>query len=344
MSSQMSSWLEFLERRGAVLAGGRVAGFGDARAELSAARDATILCDLSHNALIGATGDDAAAFLQGQLTNDVQALADGSAQWTGWCTPKGRLIASFLLVRLGGRFLLVLPAEIAEPIRKRLSMFVLRSKVQLADASDQWVRMGIAGAGAGMGLTNALGGMPATMQVREHEGTIAIGLEADRYVVLAEPSKAPALWDALASSAKPAGAAAWDWKSIRAGIPTVVAATQEAFVPQMANFDLIDAVSFRKGCYPGQEIVARMQYRGGLKRRMALVHVPGDAPVGPGQNVFSEAFGEQAAGMVANASPAPGGGSDALVVAQIESLERGDLRWGAPDGPRLEILSRPAST
>jgi folate-binding protein YgfZ len=341
----MSSWLEFLERRGAVIAAGRVASFGDAGAELAAARDAAILCDLSHNALVEATGDDAAAFLHGQLTNDVEGLVPGAAQWTGWCTPKGRLVASFLLARLPGRFLFMLPAEIAEPVRKRLSMFVLRSKVKLADVSAQWVRMGVAGPEASAAVAHALRSAPAAKQVVEHDGVVAIGLDSERYLVIAPLERAEPLWETLATKAKPAGSAAWEWKSIRAGIPTVVGATQEAFVPQMANFDLIDAVSFRKGCYPGQEIVARTQYRGGLKRRMALVHIDGEgAAVAPGQSLFSEAFGEQAAGMVANAAPAPGGGADALVVAQIESLERDDLRWGTPGGPEVEILQRPSST
>jgi len=326
------------------MADGRVATFGDPRSELTAARDATILSDLSHFALIEAAGDDATSFLHGQLTNDVEGLAANGAQWTGWCTPKGRLVASFLLVRLPARFLLMLPAEIAEPVRKRLSMFVLRAKVKLSDAGASCARLGVAGAGAKAALERAMGAAPAPLRALESEGAIAVALDVERYVVFARSEGAPALWDALAQSAKPAGADAWEWRSIRAGIPTVVAATQEAFVPQMANFDLIDAVSFRKGCYPGQEIVARMQYRGGLKRRMALVHVAADALVAPGQNLFSSAFGEQAAGMVANASPAPGGGSDALVVAQIESLERDDLHWGTPDGPRIEILRRPAAT
>ena len=124
-------------------------------------------------------------------------------------------------------------------------------------------------------------------------------------------------------------------------MPTVVAATQEAFVPQMANFDLIGAVSFQKGCYPGQEIVARTHYRGGLKRRMAIAHFAPDAHPAPGESLFSPAFGDQAAGVVANAAPSPEGGFDALVVAQIESLEGDDLRWKSPEGPRIRIVSRP---
>ena len=124
-------------------------------------------------------------------------------------------------------------------------------------------------------------------------------------------------------------------------MPIITAATQEAFVPQMANFELVGGVSFKKGCYPGQEIVARMQYRGGLKRRMAIAHIDGAERPKPGESVYSAAFGDQAAGTIVNAAPAPEGGFDALVVAQIESLERGDLRWKSPDGPGLEVRSHP---
>src|SRR6185437_14813866 len=161
-------------------------------------------------------------------------------------------------------------------------------------------------------------------------GATCISIDAERFVTLVPMEQAPALWDALAQNARPAGPDAWGWSLIQAGIPTVVAATQEAFVPQMANLDLVGGVSFRKGCYPGQEIVARTQYRGILKRRMARVHLAGDARPLEGESVYSAAFGEQAAGTVANVAAAPGGGFDALVVAQIESLEGGELRWKSP--------------
>ena len=337
----MSSWLQFLEGRGARANAGRVADFGDAKAELAAARDATIVADLSHNALIEVTGDDAASFLHGQLTNDVEALTVGGAQWTGWCSPKGRLIASFLLVRLPGRFLLMLPAEIAATTSKRLSMFVLRSKVKIADASGSLERIGVAGTQAREQVAAVLGDAPAPLRAIERDGAIGVALDATRFVLFAPDARAQQIWLALSRSATPAGADAWEWTSIRAGMPTVVAATQEAFVPQMANFDLIGAVSFQKGCYPGQEIVARTHYRGGLKRRMAIAHFDPDAHPAPGESLFSPAFGDQAAGVVANAAPSPEGGFDALVVAQIESLEGDDLRWKSPEGPRIRIVSRP---
>ncbi|HEX5128321.1 MAG TPA: folate-binding protein [Usitatibacter sp.] len=277
-----------------------------------------ILVDLRDNALIAVSGDDATTFLQGQLTNDVAALEAGQAHWTGWCSPKGRLIASLLLVKRPEGYLAMLPAELAPAIAKRLAMFVLRSKVKVAEASAQYERLGLIGAG------------------RPDMGSLEVG--RDVHVVIA-PIADPRL-AALRAESNPGSPGQWTLALIRAGIPTVVAATQEEFVPQMANFDLIGAVSFRKGCYTGQEIVARTQYRGILKKRMAIAHVEGTAPR-PGQSVYSTAFGEQSAGMVANAAPAPEGGYDFLVVAQIEGLREGNLRLGSPDGPPIAIRSHP---
>lgn len=287
---------------------------------------ATFVADLSHNALLAVSGDDAGAFLHGQFTNDVEALRPGEAQWTSWLTAKGRMLASFLLVRRAQDYLLMLPAEIAEPVAKRLRMFVLRSKVKIEDASSAYARSGVAGSDAASKVAARWGSSPPPMRSVEHEGAIVIGLDADRFVVLA-PADQAGLRDVAAAPPE-----AWEAAAIRAGIPTIVAATQEAFIPQMVNFELLGGVSFKKGCYPGQEIVARTHYRGGLKRRMALVHIDTpDAPK-PGEALYSASFGDQAAGQVANAAPAAGGGFDALVVAQMESLERDDLRWKSPDG------------
>lgn len=280
------------------------------------------IADLSHYAVLRVTGEDAAAFLHAQFTNDVQALAVDAAQWNGWCTPKGRLVATFLLVRRKDEFLIVLPAEIAAPIAKRLGMFVLRSKVKIADASADFARRGL------MDATEA----PAPMRAADRDGAIVVGLDAGRALMLAPPATAPAA---------DTDADAWELSSIRAGVPTVTAATQEAFVPQMANFELVGGVSFKKGCYPGQEIVARMQYRGGLKRRMARAHIAGADRPQPGDHVYSSAFADQSAGTIVNAAPAPEGGFDVLVVAQIESIERGDLRWKATDGTPVEIREHP---
>ena len=299
------------------------------------------VADLSHNALLGVTGDDAAAFLHAQFTNDVAALEPGEAQWNGWCSAKGRLIATFLLARGAAGFFIMLPAEIAAPIARRLSMFVLRSKVKIADLTSQYARTGIAGKGAAALVQRHWGVLPAPLRVAEKDGALAVALDAERFVAWVPAAALSAFRALFSADWQSAGADEWEWRAIRAGMPTIVAATQEAFVPQMANFELVGGVSFKKGCYPGQEIVARTQYRGILKKRMALVHLDGAERPLPGQSVYSSAFGEQSAGTLVNAAPSPQGGYDALVVAQVEGLARRDLRWNSPDGPAMEILQHP---
>ena len=297
---------------------------------------------LCHNAVIAITGDDATTFLQGQFTNDVEALNAGEAQWTGWCSPKGRLIATFLLVKRPDGYLAMLPAEIAPAIAKRLSMFVLRSKVKIADVSGERERVSVSGSGGAEVARHLVGAVPAPMRSAERDGVLAVALGTDLILLLAP--RGDTLVDlALKTHGARPDPDAWHRALIHAGIPTVVAATQEAFVPQMANFDLVGGVSFRKGCYTGQEIVARTQYRGILKKRMALAHVDAGATPAPGQSIYNTVFGDQAAGTVVNAAPAPEGGYDFLVVAQIESLREGNLRLGSPDGAPIAIRSHPAT-
>ena len=308
------------------------------RTEVLAARDGTIAADLSHNAVLAISGDDAGVFLHGQLTNDVQQLAPGAAQWNGWCSAKGRLLAVFLLVRTASGYLAMLPGEIAPAIAKRLRMFVLRSKVKIDEAG--YAALGLAGRDAAAIAARHFGAAPGFMRSVERDGAVCVALDETRFVVLASGVQAAALRESLAREATPAGAEAWDWTSIRAGIPSVVAATQEEFVPQMANLDLVGGVSFKKGCYPGQEIVARTQYRGILKKRMARAHVDGPPPR-PGESVVSPIFGEQSAGVVVSSAPAPEGGADLLVVAQLEALASGDLALASNPQTRLHLLDLP---
>jgi len=224
----------------------------------------TIVADLSHNALIEVTGDDATEFLHAQFTNDVQALPAGGAQWNGWCSAKGRLLATFLLVKRADGYLMLLPAEIAAPIAKRLGMFVLRSKVKITDESSTWAQHGVWDADI-TGPEVAWQGNIATARVGER-----------RYLQLgpaAELHEAPN-----------GDEVQWTLQEIRAGRPLITRATQDQFVPQMVNFETIGGVDFRKGCYPGQEIVARAQYRGQVKRRMVHARAPAGVTLAPGQD------------------------------------------------------------
>jgi hypothetical protein len=252
------------------------------------------------------------------------------------------MLASFLVYRTPDAIFLQLPRELAPSICKRLGMFILRSKVKLDDTSEAFVRIGVAGPSAETLIGSAVGVAPASaLDVAHSDSATVIRLPGDRFEIVAGPAQARHLWNLLSATAWPAGAAVWDWLDIRAGIPAIVAATQDQFVPQMVNFDLVGGVSFQKGCYPGQEIVARTQYLGKLKRRMYLAHVGGlDAPAA-GSGLYSRDLEDQASGMVVAAAPAPEGGFDLLAVIQMASADSEVIHLGALDGPVLEMQALP---
>jgi tRNA-modifying protein YgfZ len=337
-----ADWLAGLAALGATVAGNRVLHFGDRTAELEAARGGLVVCDLSHLGAITATGLHSDDFLQGQLSSDIRQLAPDRAQYSSYNTPKGRMLASFLVYRTAAAVHLQLPRHLVEPIRKRLAMFILRSRVTLADASDAHVRLGVAGADGEALVASTLGGAPAaTLDVTVGDAAVTIRLPGDRFEIVAAPDQAARLWQRLAAGARPAGAAVWDWLEIRAGIPVVTAATQDQFVPQMVNLELVGGVSFQKGCYPGQEIVARTQYLGRLKRRMYLAHADHGIVPDAGTELYSRDLEGQASGTVVSAAPAPGGGFDLLAVIQTASVGCHPIHLGAPDGPVLQIEPLP---
>ncbi len=336
-------WLSHLQSIGAQFDQGRIVTFGNQALEDKALKNSSaILCDLSHQGLIRVTGEDAAAFLHAQFCNDILALGDHTAQWNGWCSPKGRLLATFLIWKTPQEYFLQLPRVLQAAIQKRLQMFVLRSKVKLEDVSSDWVRIGIAGPGVETVLQNMTRNIPpCPMQAVSLNLGWLIRISARRFEIVTAAEQAIPYWNALAITACTIGANGWDWLTLQEGLVTILPATQDTFVPQMVNFDLIGGLSFKKGCYPGQEIVARTLYRGILKRRMVLAHIGIDHTPQPGEKIYSTHFGDQAAGEIANAAKAPNGGFDALVVAQIESIKTDDLKYGAMDGPVLTLLPLP---
>lgn len=303
-----------------------------------------ILSDLSHHGLIAFSGEDTRAFLHAQLTSDVNALLPGRSQYSGYCTPKGRLLASFLLWRNESDYLLQLPAALREPIQRRLSSYILRSRVKTRDASTEFARFGIAGDGAEARLQALFGNIPhAPHEVTYRDGVILLGLPGERFEIVVVTDKAAAIRRSLAENAETASPGYWEWLDVRAGIPVITPATQEEFVPQMVNFDAIGAVSFNKGCYPGQEIVARTHYLGRLKQRMFLAHVATDAAPQPGNKLYSADMGDQASGVIVNAAASPAGGYDMLAVIQLSSVAAGVIHLGTPDGPALQLLDLPYS-
>lgn len=334
-------WRNYLLQAGAVIENGRVSHFGAPDKERQAALSGAVITDLSHYGLLRISGEDAQTFLQGQLTNDIRQVNRNRGQYSGYCSPKGRMLAGFLVWQ-GGDYYLQLAGELCANIHKRLSMFVLRAKVKISDASEELMRFGLSGSAAADALRKLAVEPPQdVMAVAHFDGCSAIRLPGGRFEIFATPEQAPRLWQELAPVCTPAGAPCWDWLEIRAGIPLITSATQEHFVPQMLNFELLGGISFNKGCYTGQEIVARTRYLGKLKRRMYLAHIEtGQAP-SPGDELFSADWGEQASGMLVNAQPAPGGGFDALAVIQISSAEAGGIHFKSLNGPVLQLESLP---
>jgi folate-binding protein YgfZ len=337
-----SAWHDFLIERGALVEADTVRHFGDAAAELRAARDAGVIVPLTHLGLIACSGEDTQTFLHGQLSNDVKMLAPERSEYAAYCSAKGRMLANFLVWRDDQAYCLQLARSLLPAIQKRLAMYVMRAKVKLADVSESRLILGLSGNGARDALRAFFPALPQEVHELIHDPAIGtlIALPGNRFQLIAEPESARRLWRKLAQTLTPAGTPCWEWLEIRSGIPLLTPATQEQFVPQMANMEIIGAINFKKGCYPGQEIVARMQYLGKLKERLFRLHVDGDPP-SPGTPLYSSVFGEQACGTVVNAASAPGGGSDLLAVVQRDAAAGASLRLGTTGGPVLTLLDLP---
>jgi len=310
---------------------------------ITATEKRTEVCELASLALIRFTGPDARAFLHGQLTCDVEALMPETSTYGSYCTPKGRVLATFLLWRSGDDYLMQLPRALREPLQKRLSMYILRSRVKAVDATGEWALLGVSGASAGALARLVAGQAPAAAHGVTHgrDGVTVIRLPGERYQLIVPAPNAQAVKELLAHQAEVTDETYWNWLDIRAGIPLITPETQEAFVPQMANLDLIGGVSFTKGCYPGQEIVARTHYRGTLKQRMYRASLPEGEPPHPGDKLYSPETGTQACGVIVNAAPAPDGVFDVLAVMQIAVAEGHEVHLRSPDGPELELQGLP---
>ena len=282
---------------------------------------------LDRYGLLHAAGDDARGFLHAQLTNDFEHLGPGQARYAGWCSAKGRLLATFLVVPCAGGFLLQLSCDLVAAVARRLSMFVLRSKVTLSEASGRWTQFGLWGPGAEDQLAAlGLAAPAADLDAGESADAIVVRIAPQRFLVFA----AATLGDRLSPNAP---AEDWMLAEVRAGRPLIVQSTQDQFVPQMVNLELAGGVDFKKGCYPGQEIVARAQYRGAVKRRMYRLR---GAALRPGQDLYSDDAPGQASGTVVNAA-----GDESLAVLQISAVEAGEPIRVQPQAAALEILPLP---
>ena len=295
-----------------------------------------VLCPLPSRGLIRVSGEDARDFLQGQLTNDISTVTPEQAQLSAWCTPKGRMLALFLVFMHEGELYLQLPRERLDAVLKRLRMFVLRAKVTLEDASED---LALAGAG-GACLEEHFASLPEkAFGTTTSNGLTLIRFpgEAPRVQIVGKSDAVIASWQQMADKASGVSENWWTLQNIRAGLPDVLDATAEAFIPQMVNLDVLDGISFTKGCYTGQEVVARMKYLGQLKRRMYLARAEGDHPLSPGDSLWSpHSTSAQGAGKVVLAA-----GQEALVVAEISAAAEEGMRLLNEEGPAISLIPPP---
>jgi tRNA-modifying protein YgfZ len=340
-----SRWKQLLDGAGAVFDDdGSVLHFGNPDLERRAAMSGSVICDLSLYGLIRARGPDTVRFLQGQLTGDVTHIDAGHSQLNGFCTPKGRLLALFRVFASEDAFFLRLPAALLEPTLTRLRKYILMSRITLDPAGDDLAGIGLSGPRCEQELSHIVGAVPAAVDAVVRSGPLTVirtpGIHP-RFEIFGPVEAMQKAWSQLDVHAAPVGAAVWILHDILAGVPEIWPETVEEFIPQSVNLDLLGGISFDKGCYTGQEIVARLHYRGTVKRRMYLAECDTAEPPPPGRAVYPVSGGDQAVGQVVSATLAPERGSVLLVSTVVEQALPAALSLGSPAGPPLELRDLP---
>ncbi len=302
-----------------------------------------LLCRLNHLSIIEVDGDDARQFLQGQLTNDVNALAEYTLQFNGYCDPKGRLIALFHLICLPDKYLMLIDHRIAENVLKRLQMYVLMAKVVFKTSALHCIGFAQQNTEKLPDLISNSGLKPCTV-VTDDSGLILTRLDEkiSRYLAIGDSKQLQQTWSALSKDTLACDESVWRLLDIRLGHPTLTEKTQAAFVPQMMNLDLVDGLSFNKGCYPGQEIVARMHHLGKLKRRMYRLHILCEEHPLPGDGIYStETSSNENVGKIVSAININDNEFEALAVLQIKHREDNELYLDDGTDTKLTLLSIP---
>jgi len=342
-----AEWRAFLEQVGAVWTPEQATHFGQPDRELQQALSEAICCDVSHQGLIAVRGPDGETFLQGQLTCDVRRVTAEQSLIGAYCTPKGRALACVRVFSHEQSYYLELPQSLVEPTLNRLRKYVMRAKTELVDASDATGRIGIAGPQAARllgerGLISDQAMAPNAVQQTHHLTIIRLPGPIPRFELHGPALELAEVWQALSPDVAPVGTDAWRLLAILAGTPVVYPETVEAFVPQMLNLHALDGISFKKGCYTGQEIVARAHYLGKLKRGMVLARVDSPTLPRPGDPLFSsDADSKQSIGQVVDAARHPDGGYAVLAVALLEMANGGILHLSDAHGPPLGLEPLP---
>lgn len=339
-----SAWKTFLIDQGAEFDGATLVSFGNANRERRIAPQGAVLSNLSDRGLLEVSGDDAVTFLQNQLTNDITKIDDKTHQFTAWCNPKGRVIANFRAFKRDDKIFLILSRDLIETVVTKLSRYIMMSKVTITDATDNLVHFGYAGENAERDLGLILDKVPTEPNETLNTGNLSIlRLPGDtpRFEVFGDITESMDLWSKCNVRAAPVSSQAWDFMSIRAGRPVVTLASSEAWIPQMLNMTFINTVDFQKGCYPGQEVVARLKYLGKSKRRMFLAEIQTDQVPDVNASIVNAEGTE--VGKVLNAVINPDDLVECLAVLKIADAES-DMFLGSADGAALSLSGLPYST
>ena len=341
-----NTWLEFLSAQDAIVENGRVISFGSS-AQPCDGTEHTCVCELTPWGLIHVTGEEAESFLHSQFTNDLKQVTTRSSQLSSYCNPKGRILSIFRIFKRDNGYFLILPKEVLEVTLRKLVMFKLRTKADLLDKSGQLVLFGIAGPKTETVLESLNIAVPQKENdcLQEENGTSIIRLpsESTRVLFVTTVELAASLWKQLSEELPVMTSRLWDLHDILSGIPQVTADTSEAFTPQMTNLELIDGVSFTKGCYPGQEVVARTHYLGKPNRRMYRAAITTDHAPRPGTNIFSLEESNQAVGKVVISQMASANSACALIVLRTEKQDDPNLHIESTTGPSVSIQTLPYS-
>ena len=300
--------------------------------------DSAFFCPLSHEGILAVRGSDAGKFLQGQLTCNINYLSQEHAGLGARCMVKGRMQSSFRILPEGNGYLLAMASELLEAQLADLKKYAVFSKATLTDESSAWARFGLQGGEAalqalGIDLPSAAGST-----VRQ-AGLIAVTVSAGRVELWVAADNAEPVRQALAAALPEGSLNDWLLGQVRAGIGQVMGPTRELFIPQMINLQAVDGVSFKKGCYTGQEIVARMQYLGKLKRRLQRLRLVAAELPAVGVELFSPVHGSSVGEVVLAAQA--GDAIELLAVLQEDAVNDGRIHLGSSEGPPLTLLDLP---
>jgi len=295
-----------------------------------------MLFNLTDQGLIKVHGEDAESFLQNQLSNDVRNVNESTHQTSAWCSPKGRIIASFRIFKREDAYFLSVSADLIEPIIKKLRMYVMMSKVTIEDASAELVHF----AYSGKQLINAPTKPEQTLQSEGLSILNISGNDSSRFEIFGTIDDAKKLWNELATTAEPTNNDAWNYLNILAGFPTITQASSEAWIPQMVNFIAIGGVDFKKGCYPGQEVVARLNYLGKTKRRMYRLEIDTSQLPNTGDSISTDE--DKDAGKILNAAINPEGKVEVLAILKIAQADS-SLQLSENASASIDVLDLPYS-